>query len=290
MPSLAHEGNPKEDEITITGGEVLSTTTLSIDFAGGGGLIVPPEDFTEVVSGGNCQSVQTGRLVENCSLGKLIIDYYDEGSYHATVALHGAQFGCGELGAAQLTPTVPRFDFEVTSGRHDGTVETQGNFAGFSVWQGATWLPSFNYNETAAIFSRSSGDPITGYCFFVSDDSTPCDFTGIVAILDYVNSQSFIGYGVNIDLHSDPITVLATGSLPTTSGVYAWCQTHGYVASNDISLFDDSGDLCNKADISAVVPGIIAPTGNMGFIWLPSTGSGAHVGRWQYGFATWNVE
>ena len=32
MPSLAHEGNPKEDEIIITAGDVLSTAQLDIDF------------------------------------------------------------------------------------------------------------------------------------------------------------------------------------------------------------------------------------------------------------------
>ena len=32
MSSLAHEGNPKEDEIIITGGSVLSTAQLDIDF------------------------------------------------------------------------------------------------------------------------------------------------------------------------------------------------------------------------------------------------------------------
>jgi hypothetical protein len=32
MPALAHEGNPKENEIIITGGSVLSTAQLDIDF------------------------------------------------------------------------------------------------------------------------------------------------------------------------------------------------------------------------------------------------------------------
>lgn len=43
MPSLAHEGNPKEDEISISGGSVLSTAQLDIDFQffGGGVPNVP---------------------------------------------------------------------------------------------------------------------------------------------------------------------------------------------------------------------------------------------------------
>src|SRR3990167_11113766 len=43
MPSLAHEGNPKEDEIIIEAGSVLSTAQLDIDFRFFGGAPgVPP--------------------------------------------------------------------------------------------------------------------------------------------------------------------------------------------------------------------------------------------------------
>jgi hypothetical protein len=44
MPSLAHEGNPKEDDITITGGSVLSTAQLDIDFQFFGVPNVPSDE------------------------------------------------------------------------------------------------------------------------------------------------------------------------------------------------------------------------------------------------------
>ena len=47
MSSLAHEGNPKEDTIIITGGDVLSTASLSIPFlffGGGQPPNIPPAE------------------------------------------------------------------------------------------------------------------------------------------------------------------------------------------------------------------------------------------------------
>ena len=46
MPSLAHEGNPKEDKITIGAGDVLSTATLDIGF-----LFFGPGDIPNVACG-----------------------------------------------------------------------------------------------------------------------------------------------------------------------------------------------------------------------------------------------
>lgn len=60
MPSLAHEGNPKEDEIVISGGSVLSTAQLDIDFLFFGGAPNVPSTSNPnltVKSTSNCSDV-----------------------------------------------------------------------------------------------------------------------------------------------------------------------------------------------------------------------------------------
>ena len=59
MPSLAHEGNPKEDEIIITAGDVLSTAQLDIDFQffGGAPNIPPTADPDLTVISSTCSDV-----------------------------------------------------------------------------------------------------------------------------------------------------------------------------------------------------------------------------------------
>lgn len=57
MSSLAHEGNPKEDEITITGGSVLSTASLDISIPFFGGTPPPPPDVPAEGISSSCSDV-----------------------------------------------------------------------------------------------------------------------------------------------------------------------------------------------------------------------------------------
>ena len=67
MPSLAHEGNPKEDTITITGGSVLSTAQLDIDFSFFGGVPNIPNipnaaDDTRSLSSSSCDQTSPSQI------------------------------------------------------------------------------------------------------------------------------------------------------------------------------------------------------------------------------------
>ena len=59
MSSLAHEGNPKEEEIIIEAGSVLSTAQLDIDFQFFGGDVpnVPEENFVYTLRKQSCAEV-----------------------------------------------------------------------------------------------------------------------------------------------------------------------------------------------------------------------------------------
>lgn len=58
MSTLAHEGNPKEDEITIGVGSVLSTAQLDVTFPYVGGVtVVPPEEVILAPIASSCSDV-----------------------------------------------------------------------------------------------------------------------------------------------------------------------------------------------------------------------------------------
>lgn len=67
MSTLAHEGNPKEDSITISGGSVLSTAQLDINFEffGGGGVQLTPPAALDVELSTTCAGVFTWPTIES---------------------------------------------------------------------------------------------------------------------------------------------------------------------------------------------------------------------------------
>lgn len=290
MPSLAHEGNPKEDEIVISGGSVLSTAQLDIDFLFFGGTPGVPvgDNAPPFYKFPPCIFAEEYRYVENCPLGNFIIDRYDFGSFGALSKLHGQQIDCGVVsGSVSMAPTTPFFDIDVLSGRHALTGQTQGDYAGFTVWQGTPDIAGSGLphgGEASAKFSVTSGQPRAGFCFYVDLRSTPCNFTGFVGIMDYVLGLTFLGYFLNADLHSDLPVIIATGRLPdvTTDAILTFSLNNGFPSgTQECDFTDTTGFIFNSQAIDSVVPSIIPIVDNFGFIWLPNSAGGVHQAKFK---------
>lgn len=288
MSSLAHEGNPKEDEIIISGGSVLSTAQLDIDFDFIGGVVpnVPASNFGPEAYPG-CTYSEEYRYVEQCPLGLRVIDRYDIGSL-AGIRLHGSFLGCSgdPSGGFVFAPTEPRFSVDLLSGRRDFSIEVQGSFAGFSIVQGPLNAShTGNFLDAAVQYDIISYAPVCGFCFWVDDQSTPCNFTGVVAINDLANERSYLGYFINADLHSDPPTILATGAACPTDQVLSFFNNLGTGA---FELDKSPGILISSSAVNSVVPSLIPNNPNWGFIWLPNNGGGVHQAKFSWGFANWD--
>ena len=286
--ALAHEGNPKEDSITIKAGEVTSTATLTIPLSPGGGG--PDGVFNPGVppSGPVPCGVEQTRLIEDCALGLRVIDRYDIGSLAGNV-LHGSFTGCSGTppGGFAFQPTATLFDLDIVCGRADNGPGVQGDFAGFSIVEGvinASHLGDFLSANT--LYTVTSGAPVIGFCFWVDIDSTPCNFTGVVAINDVPNSRTYLGYFIGADLHSDPPTILDTGTLCPSDEVLSFFTD---VSSNTFELSKTSGLLLSSSNLNTIVPTTIDNQPNWGFIWLPNSSVGVHMAKLRYGFSAWDI-
>jgi len=289
MSTLAHEGNPTEDEIIITAGDVLSTAQLDIDFQFFGPTAPNvPVDNNNPASYAGCTFTEESRYEELCPLGLRVIDRYDLGSYSGTDKLHGSFVGCGgdPAGGFVFQPTTPFFSVDVLSGRRDFTTQPQGSFAGFSFVQGVVNASHLGDFLSAAVqYDIVSSEPVSGFCFWVDDKSTPCNFTGMVAINDVQNGYSYVGYFVNADLHSDSPTIVATGTICPTNEILSFFTD---VSAGTFELSKASGLLLSTS-LAAVVPSVITNDPNWGLIWLPNNGGGVHQSKLGYGFLAWDI-
>ena len=289
MSSLAHEGNPKEDSITITGGSVLSTAQLDINFSFTGGVnpTFPNPTIPPSVAPG-CVNREETREIEQCELGLRVIDRYDYGSYIATDKLHGSFVGCSgtPAGGFVFQPTTPLFNIEVVSGRDDLTVAAQGIFAGFSLVEGVINASHVgDFLSAYTLYNLVQGFPRVGFCFWVDIESTPCDFTGCVAINDPADNRTYVGYFINANLHIDDPVIVATGTVCPTNQVLNFFHD---VSAGTFELSKTSGLLLSTS-LSSVVPNIIDNQPNWGLIWLPNEAQGAHRATFGYGFSPWDI-
>ena len=290
--ALAHEGNPKEDSITIKAGEVLSSATLTVQFAGGSGVampIVPPPDNTAA----GCVFVSVTRSVDGCPDG-YILDAYDDGSIFPVTKLNGTQPFCGTPGALSFFPTSPYWDFSIRSGNTTDNASIMGVFAGFTFWHGIPQA-SVDMNYLEGNWTVLSGAPRTGFCYWVDPTSTPCNFTAVVLLLDSKAGTTTFGYYLHQDLHSeDPTSLVEIGALPSQGWLLSplridW-HTHG-AGYNDFILYDPSvTEFLTYNDVSTLQT-IITPTENMGIFWAGNSDAGIHAANWDSlsGIVHWEV-
>lgn len=232
---------------------------------------------------GGCDINTIVNMVTSCPTETVTHDYIGDS---LTGTINATHADCGSLGIGQ--------DIAMS-----GTVTVKsgdtGAFAGqiiINATEEGTPDPVY-YNLNASYGGASEGQPISGLALFVSATSTPCDFTGMVYLLDHKNNRSLIGYYVHGDLRTAEPTILISGGLPT--GNYAntnflLCRNCASISQPEASSTNDSPTVFLTVDnIGAVVPDIIPKTGNMGIIWCGNDAAGAHTASWDVTGWNWYV-
>ena len=287
---VAHEGNPKEDTITITGGSVLSTATLTIfvpPISLGESPILPPPLIPP--PGGGCADCSevvatTVRHPSDCSIDD-IYEYYMVGSYTAAAELNGTHTGCDIGNGSSSVGDV--FDITIASGINGCPT------AGFSLWKATPRFGAAEFSEhNARYYGPSSGQPITGFCASVVAGSTVCSFTGYVCLFDHKNSLVVLGYYINADISRTYPTVVATAPLSTTypnNIWFDWLDNPAGDPNPSLEFADDFGSTVWVGD-GTISPGLFARSTNMGIIWIGNADSGSHIARWTSNGINWFVD
>lgn len=177
MSSLAHEGNPKEDQIIITGGSVLSTAQLDIDFqffgpgGGGAGLNQPfnvssscPQVFTwpagrEYIPFNYNSSVSGGTIT---TFTDQLQDQLANTQYWLDLDIESKPNCCGMAIVPFHMENIPTMSFQTDQV--------------FPVHDIVSWRVSFQSVQDT---------PYAGICAWVEDGSTVDNFTGYVLAANY---------------------------------------------------------------------------------------------------------
>ena len=210
MSSLAHEGNPKEDSIIITAGDVLSTAQLDVDFQFFGGTPpnVPPLDQPFNVSA-SCPNVFTwpdGREY-------IPFNYND-------VQSSGAITTFTDQLQEQLTNTQYWLDLDI---------ESKPNCCGCAfVPFHMVDIPSMSFTTDQVFpvhdlqvfrvtFQGKTDTPYAGICAWVEDGSTFDDFTGYVLACNYeLSITKFMKY-VHQSLCTEGTILGVISAVPTVA-------------------------------------------------------------------------
>src|SRR3990167_5063622 len=189
MPSLAHEGNPREDEITIAAGDVLSTAQLDVDFLffGPGAPGVPSIAATPFRISSSCPNVFTwpdGREY-------IPFNYND-------VQSSGAITTFTDQLQEQLTNTTHWLDLDIES-KPDccGAAFVPFHMVDIPTmsFQTDQVFPVHDLQVFRATFQAVQDTPYAGICAWVEDGSTVDDFTGYVLACNYELSETkFLKY------------------------------------------------------------------------------------------------
>lgn len=230
---IAHEGNPKEDEITITGGSVLSTATLtvyippSVIIMPGGGDIVPPPDWG---GGGGCEYVITMSPTQ-CPVNFVRKAYnparitwggtefgYDWGSHCGQYFLSVAPLGEGSInvnclgsgGAVIFYSSVnPGVSVTESPSNHDIYITT--------------------YDLGVPVFDSIIGLPSFGLAINVPQGVTCDNFTGLVLFWDADSGDVVLGQytNANLDNGDRPAIIATLGSYSDVNDMYDITLSNG---------------------------------------------------------------
>ena len=210
MSSLAHEGNPKEDEIIITAGDVLSTAQLDVDFQFFGGTPpnMPPLDQPFMISS-SCPNVFT---------------WPDEREYipfnYNDVQAGGAITVFTDQLQEQLTNTTYWLDLDI---------ESKPNCCGCAFvpfrmvdvptmsFQTDQVFPVHDLQVFRVTFQSKTDTPYAGICAWVEDGSTFDDFTGYVLACNYeLSITKFLKY-VHQSLCTEGTVLGVISAVPTVA-------------------------------------------------------------------------
>lgn len=232
--------------------------------------------------GDGCDFDTIVNIVTSCPSESVTHDYMT-GSLSGTI--NATHADCGSLGTGQ--------DIAMSGSVTVKSGDT-GALAGMIIINAQEdGTPDPVYYSLNASYTPGSGQAISGLALFVSPTSTICSFTGMVYLLDHLNSRSLIGYYVNGDLRTQEPTILTSGSLPT--GNYAninflLCNDCATTPEPEASSTDDTPTVfLTLDDIGSTVPAIIPKTGNMGIIWCGTSAAGTHSATWDVTGWNWFV-
>lgn len=251
MPSLAHEGNPKEDEIIITAGDVLSTAQLTINFASGVPfVVVPPENPP---GGGSSSCPDTMLFAEGAFSGTPL--YYNDSQSGGSITVWSDQNGTG---AGAPLSTWLAVSMETSTGCCACT------YASVEMVD----IPPLNFSDDAIypchdmFFTLTiqgiSDSPYAGLGFWIEDGSTVHDFTGYVLAADMGAGVTRLMKYVHGDLCGDGTILGIINAVPTGTNprfyVEVYTDPHASSASDTYwfiaaDIVNDSGTIGTGIDL-----------------------------------------
>ena len=275
MPSLAHEGNPKEDKIVIASGDVLSTATLDFNFLSLGVVpgVVPHVPSTAnsnlFIESSTCNDVFSWPGEQQGIPAWTLRDYYNEIGGSRTITRDRSL----EL-RINSTPTCWGVMWQKVSAL--ATLPTN-KAAGSEI----DWTIRFN--------GLIEGTPRAGICIWVDDATTHLVAKLYALVIDYDLSVmrmmkwddaslidktkgTVLGTISNLPAVNDEL-LLQMNQFPANigasfNGITAqWSNSSGVAISSVTSLFDETPSLANKQTIRHRRCGV-------GFISIGGTTSG----------------
>ena len=221
---------------------------------------------------GGCAATLTtdSRSVTNCAEASLS-EIYVTGSLTAPTPLALTYWAdCQTIGSLAISA-----DADITLMSGSGGV----GMGGFSIIKDDPLFPVALNSVNMQYNGATNGAPITGFAFFVTAASTPCNFTGFVFLIDHQNNRTLFGYYDADDITATMPTIIATGAMPANGVVSAYTRpTFG----PDFAATDSVDTLISVSDITGYG---ISASANCGMIWVGNTASGTHQANWtEYAF------
>lgn len=198
--ALAHEGNPKEDSITIKAGEVTSTATLSIPLPAGGGIsTVPPEPLPDTGDVSTCDTVFTW--------GPNYLAFTWNGhAYNSVTGDKTRSFDTTSIIQIATTPTC----YGITRAAIPSTVT----------------IPD-SYSFAISFRGLVSGTPIAGPCFLSAADSIATNATCHAIVVDWSTGfTSFVKFeGASLSSLTNATIIYSAAFLPTDGDYFFLAST-----------------------------------------------------------------
>lgn len=280
--SLAHEGNPKEDSITIKAGELISTATLVPQFSGGGvntgtNIVTPPVD-----TGDHCSCEQSNTSTQ-CTTDYMLYCYDGnmvQWSFNPLQLLFWAgDGGCSggsqvryALGAAGVNSV--GLDCSLGGGFALYYGELNPNQIGASghvVDAAAFELRNFTSN---VVFGNVIGSPAFGIAINVPQHATCSTFSGLVLLFDWGTNLVTLGTYSNADLNNGdlPTSIATVGSIPDISNLNEIVLQNGYKSGGIrvTEVFMNGPNSFSFAHEYTPAQSFVDTTVGFGFFWLRS--------------------
>lgn len=278
--SLAHEGNPKEDSITIKAGEVTSTATLTVQFSGGGGggvtNPIPPVDTSDHCS---CEQSQTATP---CTTDYMLYCYdgnmvqWSNNPLQLLFSVGGGCAGGSQVRSAIAASGVNSVGLDCSLGGgfalYYGELNpNQIGASGHVVDAAAMELRNFT---SKVVFGNVIGSPAFGIALNVPQHATCSTFSGLVLLFDWGTNLVTLGSYSNADLNNGdlPISIATVGAIPDLADLDEVVLQNGYKSGGVrvIEVFMNGWNTYSFANEYSPAESFVDTTVGFGFFWLRS--------------------